>query len=172
MKRAQLMSLDLTTAGVIFILFVAALTLLLFIFQGEEDQEFQYEVVYAFDNLEANTEFYEPYEINKTAYVQFANGNPSIDEYVLGNSTTQGIGLGPAAHDACLYFTNTTGGILNVSGTTAAGSIKGSDCAERLPDNPCDTYERAMSVSKPVLFRAGNPPHNDILRMNLVVCRI
>jgi hypothetical protein len=184
-KKAQVVTFDLSSSLIVFLIFIAIFIGLFLLTQAREDKQ-EFELEYIFSNLENNLKFDSPnraffrdYRINKTELGQFATdiGAGSIDAYIVGEvGGAHGIGLGVDNYDACLYFTDNNFSKISLgSGIIALGFLDkvGSSCNDELSanQNPCDDYQQALSFMKPVLFDLGDPGQNKIIQMNLVVCK-
>ena len=184
-KKSQVITFDLSSSLIIFIIFIAIFIGLFLLTQSSETKQ-EFELEYMFSNLENNLKFDVPggaffrdYRINKIKLDNFANyiAAGSIDDYIVGEvNGAHGIGLGVDNYDACLYFTNNSNQRISMgsSNRTALGYLSkiSSTCDAIIStNNPCENYKQALSFMKPVLLDLGNPEKNSIIQMNLVVCK-
>ncbi|KYK24399.1 hypothetical protein AYK26_06895 [Euryarchaeota archaeon SM23-78] len=190
-KKAQIITFDLSSSIIIFLIFIAIFIGLIFLAQSIEE-EHDFELEYVFANLENNLQYDDPaqnrdfirdYRVNKEKLNKFVLtvSDSEIDEYVIGNETAlgHGIGLDKKGYDACLYFTDNDGNLLNLPYPTGSKQALGwltkpqVSCHEEINagKNPCERYKQALSLLKPVLFVEGGPDENRILQMNLVICK-
>jgi hypothetical protein len=181
MRRGQLVSFDLLAGSLLFILFVGVLAMVLFSRTPNSSQtQFEYELVYAFDNLESNlrsdpsADFLVGYRVDQQKLVSFSAKYPDITDMVIGTAASSGIGLGADAYDTCLYFVDTDGSFLSINGASAAGKLKSNTCDAQLKSGQslCQGYSHAMAVFRPVLLDTGSRGSNRIIQMNVVACRL
>ena len=184
-KKAQVITFDLSSSLIVFLIFIAIFIGLFLLTQASETKQ-EFELEYIFSNLENNLKFDSPnraffrdYRINKTKLDNFANniGTGSVDDYVVGEvGGAHGIGLGVDNYDACLYFTDNNQRIsMGSSSWVALGNLSKipSSCNAIIStgQSPCENYRQALSFLKPVLLDLGDPNQNRIIQMNLVVCK-
>jgi hypothetical protein len=186
--KAQVFSMDMILGIIIFILIMAILAGIFFFGNFNKPIDtYNYEMDYLYKNLEVNVGqlnnnmiFIQNSRINVANLYNFANEiimnrNQSIDDFVIGNiSEARGIGLDPDAYDVCMYFTDNDRSIVMLNnGIRYLGKVDAGTCNDVIGsgNNPCDGYESAISMFKPVLFDVGNPRSNRIIQMNLVVCK-
>ena len=180
-KKAQMITFDLSTSLIIFIIFIA-IFIGLFLMAQKPTEKPEFELEYMFSNLENNLrydgvsgrDFIRDYRVNYLRLNNFASSIDDIDPYVLGSiGDAHGIGLDEEAYDACMYFTDNNNQMISLSGKDAIGMLKGGvQCSSIIPDdNPCDDYKKAYALFKPVLLLQGNPDQNSIILMNIVVCK-
>lgn len=186
MKKAQIVTFDMTTTLVIFIIFIVIFIGAFFLSQ-KTSQKQEFELEYIFANLENNLKhndteriFISNYRVDSAKLARFANEIDSIDEYVVGEiNGTHGIGLDEAAYDVCLYFRDNDGTFLNLTadGLRAIGElgklVPPQSCHEEIlaGRNPCEEYKQAISFFKPVLLDQGSPDNNRIIQMNILICK-
>jgi hypothetical protein len=201
-RKGQALSLDMTSALVIFILLVSLLISFLVVSDVFSPAKvYDYELEYVFKNIERNLEdygnqaFLSGSRIDTSRLSSFASDNDgdNIDNIVIGNSINkQGIGLDPLAYDTCLYFMDNRGKDPRIyemsSGVSYLGTVKDSSGAEKTckelmssGKNPCGAYSDSISMMKPVLLDFSQDPNvgpdssytkNGIIQMNVVVCLI
>ena len=185
-KKAQMITFDLSTSLIIFIIFIA-IFIGLFLMAQKPAEKPEFELEYIFANLEhnliydavadptSNRDFIRDYRVNYLRLNNFATDIADIDPYVLGNiGDAHGIGLDEEAYDACMYFTDNDNQILSLSGKDAVGMLRGvEDCNDKISSNqnPCDGYKKAYALFRPVLLLQGNPDQNRIILMNIVMCK-
>lgn len=182
MKRGQVVSFDLLSGVLLFLIFVAVFILVFFLPRFEvTPPEFEAELLFVFDNLEQTLEgtseqfMTRGYRVDYDGLSQFYSLE-SIDEAVFGKDPTGGIALYPDGYDVCLYIMDVDGDFLDVNGRVAAGnlSVAGQTCDAVLRGggNPCAEYERGMTTFRPVVLL--NPPSEDnrIVQLNVVACKI
>ena len=185
MKKGQMITFDMSTTIIIFIVFII-LFLLLFFFAQKTEQKHEFELEYAFANLENNLRFgpadqafLRNYRVNRIKLNNFADNVPDIDAYVLGEiEGAHGIGMAAEGYDSCLYFRDINGEFIGMgaSDLSALGRLSkiGSTCEiEMITNNrnPCDRYKQALAMIKPVLMDESYPEINQIIQMNLVICK-
>jgi hypothetical protein len=188
-KRSQVLSTDLVYGVVAFMVIVIIfLGVLLYNNLTKGVDKYEFEMDYLFLNLEKNVEqlsddkiFISDSRVNVSKLKKFVDfyKDKSIDKLVVGYiGNANGIGLDPAAYDTCLYFTDYNGDIIAFDGVQYLGIVKIDKLTERscqeeitFKRNPCEYFNDAISLFKPVLFDEGNFNLNRIIQMNLVVCR-
>ena len=113
-KKAQMITFDLSTSLIIFIIFMA-IFIGLFLMAQKPAEKPEFELEYIFANLEnnlmydgiTNNDFIRDYRVNYVRLNNFASDIDDIDPYVLGSlSGAHGNGLDEEAYDACMYFTD------------------------------------------------------------------
>lgn len=189
-KKSQEISFDLIIALVLLMLFAASFIGLTFNLKSKDvvlDDAFEIEYVlsnlehnlriYPINNPSSNIDFIENYRVDKTKLQKFYNQfkDKSVDEFIVGNvQNAHGIGLDEAAFDICLYMTDNDGSRITIDGISALGLLKSNRlCNEKIAEgNPCNDYENAISVFKPVLFNQNDTKVNRIVQLNIVLCRI
>jgi hypothetical protein len=197
-KKAQMITFDFSSSIIIFMIFIAIFIGLFLLSQTVEKKQ-EFELEYVFANLEHNLkfdpvsgqDFFRDYRVNWNRLRTFAQnlGDDSIDSYIIGNiNGAHGIGLDEANYDVCLYFTDNDKSFITIDTDPASpthglvalgwletnpGSHTGNTCNSKISakENPCEQYEQAVSVFKPVLFDEGDPINNRILQMNIVMCK-
>ena len=187
MKKGQMITFDMSTTIIIFIVFII-LFILLFFFAQKTEQKHEFELEYAFANLENNLRFGPPnqaflknYRVNRTKLDRFADAVPDIDTYVLGEiGNAHGIGMDENGYDSCLYFRDIDGSRFEM-GINTPVEVMGiltkfsppRTCNDEITNdrNPCDNYKQALAMIKPVLLDEGGPQYNQIIQMNLVICK-
>jgi hypothetical protein len=189
MKKGQMITFDMSTTLIVFIVFII-LFILLFVLAQRTGQKHEFELEYVFSNLENNLKFdnsdpsiafLRNYRVTKGRLNNFANTVADIDSYVIGEiGNAHGIGMDEEGYDACLYFKDNDGQFIGMGdeGLSVLGRLSkigsGSRCQEEMITNnrnPCDRYKQALAMIKPVLFDVGNPTNNRIVQMNLVICK-
>jgi len=173
--------------GIIIFILILLLFLGFFLFGSitKNIKTYDYEMDYLFMNMEKNVGqlndamiFIHGSRIDAARLRTFTNAyeDKSIDDFVIGYvGAARGIGLDPAAYDVCLYFTDNDASIISLapSGIKYLGNVTEGTCNSVINQgkNPCDGYEEAISMFKPVLMDVGNSDINRIVQMNLVVCK-
>jgi hypothetical protein len=191
-KRGQIVSFDLVTSLIIFVLFLAVFIGFFFFQQNKDlDEGEDFEVEFIFDNLENNlklnpsgptlpVDFFGNYRVKNSKLVNFIADidETKLDDYIIGNlANTHGIGLDTSSFDTCLFFRDENGIIdLNPLGTArkAIGKMKDSEsCHDKLDsgENPCEGYDNAIALFKPVLFDRSDSNLNKIVQMNILLCK-
>src|SRR4030042_2893776 len=187
MKKGQMITFDMSTTIIIFIVFII-LFLLLFFFAQKTEQKHEFELEYAFANLENNLRFgpsdqafLKNYRVNRVKLDNFAENVPDIDAYWLGEiGGAHGIGMAAEGYDSCLYFRDIDGSRFEM-GINTPVEVMGilnkfsppRTCNEEITNNqnPCDNYKQPLARIKPVLLDEGGPQYNRIIQMNLVICK-
>jgi hypothetical protein len=185
MKKAQVITFDFSTSLIVFILFMAVFIGIFILSQAAEKKQ-EFELEYVFANLENNLrfspnpgiDFFSDYRVDKAKLTTFVSliGAGSIDDYVIGTvGNAHGIGLNPSGYSTCLYFTDNNGSRININGITALGYLnkRGASCEDvfSTSTDPCEEYENALAIFKPVLFDENDVYNNRIIQMNLVICK-
>jgi hypothetical protein len=189
MKKAQIMTFDFSSSIIIFLIFLV-LFVGLFVFSQKNEKKPDFEVEYVFANLENNLQFgpaerdfFADYRVDKIKLENFASaiGSGSINPYVIGIvGQSHGIGLDETSYDICLYFTDNNKDILTIlpgmpeikvlgSLTKTASSCNHEMIA--LGNDPCDKYNQAISLFKPVLLDENDYNKTRIIQMNIVMCK-
>ncbi|MBN2459927.1 hypothetical protein JXB28_06605 [Candidatus Woesearchaeota archaeon] len=183
-KKAQIITFDMTTTLVIFVIFIVIFIGAFFLSQ-RTIQKHEFELEYVFANLENNLRFDDEdrrfmsnYRIDSDKLAEFADEVQSIDNYTVGEiNGAHGIGMDAAGYDTCLYFTDNDGTFIrmNGAGLRVLGELSqpARSCDEVIAsgENPCEEYKQAISLFKPVLFDQGSPDYNRIVQMNIVICK-
>jgi len=183
MKKAQIISFDLSSSMVIFLIVLMVFIAIMAVTRPQESAT-DFEIDYVFSNIEnnlnaenPNTAFLANYRISKSNLDLFADIHelsPDIDQYVLGAvANAHGIGVDPESHDSCMFFRDESGLIeFGSANIVAIGELKGGITCNSVISgaNPCEQYKRALSMFKPVLLDEGNVNENRIIQMNLVMC--
>ncbi len=193
-SRGQIISFDLSASVVIFMLFISIFTGFFFLHQNTGvDNADEFELEYVFVNLENNLkispksggsriDFFSFYNIDTEKLNKFVSKieDSSLDNYTIGNvGKAHGIGLDTESYDSCLFFKDTDGSFIELddgSGNKkkAIGILKdGINCSIKVGagKNPCDNYNQALSIFKPVLFNEGDQYKNRIVQMNILLCK-
>lgn len=192
-KKAQIISLDLVLAIMVFIIIlVIFIAVFLYGRLTQKVETYEYELDYLYRNLEMNLkqgpeteQFLVKSRVYKDKLSEFVTNHQydSIDKYVIGYvSGANGIGLDPEAYDVCMYFTDNNNNHLELGNVRYLGKIRQKTgnsyvvktCQEVIGNqgNPCDDYKDSISLFKPVLLDEGTYEQNRIIQMNLVVCKI
>jgi hypothetical protein len=185
MKKGQIITFDFSTSLIVFVIFLA-LIIGLFLLGQAEEKKHEFELEYMFDNLENNLKFDDPardffknYRVNSGRLDAFASyiGDGSIDDYIVGSiGDAHGIGMSSDVYDACMYFVDNNGQMIDMGTREVLGELKGGiTCEGEITSNrnPCEGYKQSLALFKPALFDEGGPQlNNRIVQMNLVICKI
>lgn len=183
MKKAQMVTFDMSTTLVVFIIFIVIFIGVFFMSQRIITPH-EFELEYVFYNLENNLKFDDEsrrfitnYRVDSEKLKKFAEEVNDIDAYVIGRiNGAHGIGMDPEGYDACLYFKDNDGSFLKLdSQKIAVGTLSkvNKPCHDVISsgENPCEEYKQATALIKPVLLDTGNPENNRIIQMNVVICK-
>jgi hypothetical protein len=170
MTKSQIISMDLVMSIVLLLFFLLLIFGMLATTRTTQKEDFVYE--YVFDNFEKNVGFFEKYRVDHNGLVDFANENTgSIDSFIIGMINTKGIGLSEESIDSCLYFTDTDREVMVVEEKNALGVVGGDECDDRIKtSSPCHGFNRAISLSRPVLIDYNDPDENRIILMHVLLC--
>ncbi|HLP79234.1 MAG TPA: hypothetical protein VK158_01230 [Acidobacteriota bacterium] len=182
-KKAQIVTFEFAVTLIAFIIFVA-IAIVIIVFRFPDTPRSDLEVEYVFANLEYNLaqDGYDgvltSYRAQKSEVERFwlAKQTVSIDNYAIGTiNNVPGIGLHVETYDVCWYYTDISGDKIPVNGNIALGQLRsGVSCQQKIlaNENPCEEYERAISIFQPILWEEGNVDSNRIVQMNLVLCKV
>lgn len=189
MKKAQIMTFDFSSSIIIFLIFLV-LFIGLFLFSQKSEKKPDFEVEYVFANLENNLkfgsaerDFFADYRVDRAKLENFATtiGSSSINQYVIGIvGQSHGIGLDETSYDVCLYFTDNNNAILTILSGMPEIKVLGqltktaSSCNYEMisaGNDPCDKYNQAISLFKPVLLDENDYNKTRIIQMNIVMCK-
>ena len=191
LKKAQMITFDFSSSIIIFLIFIS-IFIALFVLTQKSEEKFGFETEYVFANLENNLKniaveeaFFSDYRVDKTRLENFASALNSIDSssinlYVIGSiEGSHGIGLDETSYDVCLYFTDNNNQFMSIMASPeikALGFLNktGSSCNQEMiieGNGPCEAYQQAISIFKPVLLDEGDYRFNRIIQMNIVMCK-
>lgn len=168
---------------VFFLVIIAVVLALITVGRSFQNDPLDYELTFIFDNLERNLEidsnapdFLVNYRVHYDELQDFESfiGGGSIDDYTVGYvQGGHGIGLEAGVYDTCLFVQDASGPIL-INGKQAIGMLKSDSCHSKLVanENPCEDYDQSLTLFRPVLLDRGSALSNEVVQLNVVLCRI
>ncbi|MBD3204276.1 hypothetical protein GF327_08335 [Candidatus Woesearchaeota archaeon] len=195
-SKSQIITFDLVVSIIVFMIFITIFLTLIFNIPKTK-KKIDFEVEFVFDNLENNligynklnpgddALFFSEYRINISKLINFADlfKKKSVDDFVISHLTnTHGIGMSNYTYDSCIFFTDNDGSKIdldfddsNSAKTVSLGYLKesGQFCNESIQStqNPCNDYDQAISLVKPVLYDLNDVYNNRVIQMNILLCK-